>query len=231
MRPYRIVTQVSLLLSIFNLVLAAPIVVREIHEARTNPSETVAVDDAEGALDGAPPQPPQLSPASPQHSSDGSMSPPPSPVSPTASPQHSSDELTPPPSTPASPQHSSEGSMDSGYPTPYLSESSSVSGYSWMLQRPPRQDLNLPPSLQGLDSINFPHPAPQVPQVTGPVRAMTALEVLAPPPPTGMIPDDARFFNRNVMKKLRIAGEVAAVGGIFLGTLMYLGSKSHSKTN
>ena len=39
------VVRISLILSILNLVLAAPIVVQEIHEARANDGEVVAPDD------------------------------------------------------------------------------------------------------------------------------------------------------------------------------------------
>ena len=120
MHRYRIVAQISLILPILNLVLAAPIVVQEIHEARGGEvAENVAATPTEwrnSELDAA------------------------------------SDRLTSPHSSPdamASPQHSSslEGSTSSGYPSPYLSSDLSVSGYSWLLDRPPRLSLNIPPSL------------------------------------------------------------------------------------
>jgi len=67
-----------------------------------------------------------------------------------------SDRPTSPPSPDAmaSPQHSalSDGSMSSGYLTPH----SSVSGYSWLLDRPPRLSPNLPASLHEPAS---PHPS------------------------------------------------------------------------
>jgi len=65
MHPYRILAQISLILSIFNLVLAAPIVAQEIHGAPAD--ETVVAEDPEAPSDR--PTSPQPSPASPQHSS------------------------------------------------------------------------------------------------------------------------------------------------------------------
>jgi hypothetical protein len=70
-----------------------------------------------------------------------------------------------PPSSPdamASPQHSSslDGSTSSGYPAPYLSSDSSDSGYSWLLDRPPRLSPNFPASLHESAS---PHPSPETP--------------------------------------------------------------------
>jgi hypothetical protein len=49
----------------------------------------------------------------------------------------------------ASPQRSSlsDGSTSSGYPSRYLSSGQSVSGYSWLLDRPPRLTLDIPPSV------------------------------------------------------------------------------------
>ncbi|KAN0118938.1 hypothetical protein V8E52_004710 [Russula decolorans] len=59
----------------------------------------------------------------------------------------------------ASPQHSSslDGSTSSGYPSPYLSSDSSVSGYSWLLDRLPRLSPNIPASL--LHGSASPHPS------------------------------------------------------------------------
>ena len=81
--------------------------------------------------------------------SDSQTSPPPPPDAVEAA----SDRQTSPPPSPdamASPQHSplSCRSASSGYPTPHLSSSSSVSGYSWMLKRPPRLSLHPPASSQ-----------------------------------------------------------------------------------
>jgi hypothetical protein len=100
MHRYRITVQISLIFSILNLVLAAPVVVQEIHEARGDEMST-------------PPQPLPDAMAPPQHSSSSSL----------------------------------DGSTSSGYPTPYLSPDSSDSGYSWLLDRPPRLSPDLPVSL------------------------------------------------------------------------------------
>ena len=119
MHRYRILAQISLILSIFNLVLAAPIEAQGIHEARSD--EMVVAEDA----------PKRWRELDSEAASDRS-----------ASPQSSPDVI-------ASPQHSSSpvGSTSSGYPAPHLSSDSSVSGYSWLLDRPPRLSPNLPASL------------------------------------------------------------------------------------
>jgi hypothetical protein len=45
-----------------------------------------------------------------------------------------------------------------------------------------------------------------------------ASDELAPsPPPTETPPDDARFFNKNMIKKLKIVAGVVIVGGIISG--------------
>ena len=161
MHRYRIIAQIYLILSILNLVLAAPVVVQRTHETSSDnlpdvpdlemgPAEDVApIPNGSGELEPAPDR--SVSPApsspnamtSPKHSLDESMSPPSSPNAP-ASPQHSLDGSISPHSTPntlASPQYSLDRSTDSGYPDPYLEEGSSASGYSWMLERPPRTNL------------------------------------------------------------------------------------------
>jgi hypothetical protein len=117
MHPYKIVAQISLILSILNLILAAPIVVQEIHYSRGD--ETVVAED----VPALPKKSDELEAAS-----DRPTSPPPSPDA-MASPQHSS---------------LSDGSTSSGYPVPHLSSDSSDSGYSWLLARPPRLSPNLP---------------------------------------------------------------------------------------
>jgi hypothetical protein len=127
---YRIITQIYLLLSIqvLILVLAAPgpVVVRGIHEARNDdlemgPAENVATMPNE--------------PGEVEAASDRPASPPPSPNA-----MVSLEHLP-----------SLDGSTSSGYPTPHLSESSSVSGNSWMLERPPRLSPHNPqPTLKGL---------------------------------------------------------------------------------
>jgi hypothetical protein len=126
MHWYRIVAQISLVFSILNLVLAAPIVVQEIHEARGD--EMVV---AEGLADM------QKKWRELDAASDRSTS-----------PRSSPDAM-------ASPQHPSS-STSSGYPSPYLSSDSSDSGYSWLLDRPPRLSPDLPVSLHESAS---PHPS------------------------------------------------------------------------
>jgi hypothetical protein len=125
MHPYKIVAQISLIFSILNLVLTAPIVVQEIPEARGD--EMVVAEDV-----------PALSKKSDEleAASDTPTSPPPFP------------------GAMASPQHSplSDGSTSSGYPVPHLLSDSSDSGYSWLLDRPPRLSPNLPASLHELAS-------------------------------------------------------------------------------
>ncbi|KAF8493244.1 hypothetical protein F5888DRAFT_844924 [Russula emetica] len=263
MHRYRIVAQITLILSIFNLVLAAPTAVnwQRIHEARGNsmvipevgpvPLEPfpptpqhssdgdemmVEPEGAEAASDG--PTPPQSAPASPQHSSDGAGADgmvvaedaeaasdrPKSPQPSLASPQHSSDgahademvvpegaeaasdgTMSPHPSLP-SPQHSLDGSEStlSGYPTPHLSEASSESGNSWMLERPPRLSTNGPASFQGF--------APAL-QLTGSNRATTRPGGLVPPP-TETPTDNAGSVDDIRYKKIRIATELGVAGGV-----------------
>jgi hypothetical protein len=74
MHRQRIFAQISLILSILNLVLAAPIVVREIHEAR---NDVVTAEDHEEAM----PNELEASPISSRPSQDGTASPPLSPLS------------------------------------------------------------------------------------------------------------------------------------------------------
>ena len=129
MHQYRVVARISLILSILNLDLAAPVVVWEIHEARGN--EMVIVEDVAAM----PKKWRELEAASDRSTS-----------------------LRSPPDPMTSPQHlgSSDGSTSSGYPAPHLSSDSSVSGYSWLLDRPPRLSPNLPASLH---ESAFPHPS------------------------------------------------------------------------
>ena len=130
MHRYRIVAQISLIFSTLNLVFAAPKVGQGIHEAHGN--ETVVAGDVAAM----PKQWREL-----EAESDRSTS-----------PRSTSDDL-------ASPQHSSssDGSTSSGYPAPYLSSDSSVSGYSWLLDRPPRLSPGHPASLY--DSASPSHPS------------------------------------------------------------------------
>jgi hypothetical protein len=234
MHRYRIVAQISLILSILNLVLATPIVVQEIHEARVD--EIVAADDV---------------PAMPEKSdelgaaSDRPTSPAPSPDA-IASPQHSS---------------LSDGSMSSGYPVPHLSSDSSDSGYSWLLDRPPRLNLSPHPPASS-DGSASPHPSSPGPsgistpawlqelerqidleqeislsptrssQLTGSNRAstetshtfttshhssasdeLTPVSEVSPSSP----PENAKFFTENMVKKLKIVAGVTIIGGAIAG--------------
>ncbi|KAF8493260.1 hypothetical protein F5888DRAFT_1725438 [Russula emetica] len=129
MHRYRILAQISHILSILNLVLAAPIVVQGIHEARAD--EMVVAEDVVAM----PKKWRELEAASDRSVSPRSI------LDAIASPQHSS---------------SSDGSTSSGYPAPYLSSDSSVSGYSWLLDRPPRLSPDLSASLHESAS---PHPS------------------------------------------------------------------------
>jgi hypothetical protein len=143
MHRYRTVAQISLTLFIINLVLAAPIVVQEIHEARGD--EIVVAEGVSVAAMAKKWR--ELEAASVRSTS------PRSPLDAMASAQHSS---------------SSDGSTSPGYPAPHLSSDSSHSGYSWLLERPPRLRPNLPASLHESAS---PRPSssgpPEIPLVQG----------------------------------------------------------------
>ena len=146
MHLYRIAAQITLTLSILNLVLGAPVqIVPEIPEASDDspPSlDTMASPQHPPSLDGYPDSEP---PAPPQHppSLDGSPD-----LETMASPQRSSLGGSPDLDAVASPQRSPslDGETSSGYPTPHLSSASSASGNSWMLERPPRLSPGRPPS-------------------------------------------------------------------------------------
>ena len=198
MHRYRIIAQIYFILSILNLVLAAPVVVQRTDETSSDnlpdvsdlemgPAEDVAaIPNESGELKPAPDRsiyPAPSSPnvmASPQHSLDGSMSPgpPPSPNE-MVSPQHS------PPLSPnamISPQHPLDGSTDSGYSIPYLESASSDSGYSWMLERPARQSPHnpLPPHALEL-SHDLPSEPPEISSMEYPgiIKVLAALGTIA----------------------------------------------------
>jgi hypothetical protein len=141
MHRHRILAQILLILSILNLVLAAPVVVKEMHEARAD--DMVVADVA-----AMPKKSGELEVASDKSTSVAGTSPPPSPDA-MPSTQHSSlsDEL-----------------MSSGHPSAHLSSTTSISGYSWMLDRLPRLSPNHPGLSHGSAS---PHPpnlgSPEVP--------------------------------------------------------------------
>ena len=272
MHPSRTTAQICFILSILNLVLAAPIMVWERHEVLGD--EMVAAENAvatpkmwrelEAAWDGST----QMSPRS------------------------SHDAMLPSQNSPLS-----DGSASSGYPTPHLTEGSSESGNSWLLDRPPRLSLyepappyppsirplerqsSLPLLLQGLSvpsslfsSPGPPEiPSPQRPQHPGldqdtagtyspftplhhpssssgyseepistayasasggslPSHYFSASDGLAPShnsisegsppsPPSLTLPNNAKFFNKNVMKRLGIVAGVVIVGGIIAGIM------------
>ena len=130
------VSQISFIFSVLNLVLAAShIVMREIHASEVRGGKMVAAEDVAAM----PEKLRELKAVSDR----------------STSPRSSSDEG-------ASPQNSSppDGSTSSGYPDLHLSSASSVSGNSWMLERPPRMNLYPPTSSHG--SIS-PHPSSSVP--------------------------------------------------------------------
>ena len=143
MRRYKIIAQISLVLSTFNLVLASPIVVQGKQETTTGIEMAVAEDAAvvqkkkwRGELEAASDRLAfrRLSLAD----SDAA-------AAAMASQRHSS---------------YSDASTSSSYPTPHLSEDSSVSGYSWLLDRPPR--LTLSPNRDFSVPLDTPpHPEPQ----------------------------------------------------------------------
>ena len=232
MHPYGIVAQICLILSILNLVLAAPIMVQKIHEAR----EAVVAEDAaamptrkrelEAASD-------RLTRMSPRSSQDAM-----------ASPQHSSSGYPTP--------HLSSGSSESGNSwlldrPPRLSLHDPVPPYP-PIPGPLERQTSLPLLLQGLSlpSSHFPSPGPPEippsPQHPESDRAMA--ETYSPPerftpsrhssslssnswnshssisegsPPTETPQNNAKFFNKNVMKKFGIVAGVAIVGGAIGG--------------
>jgi hypothetical protein len=122
MHRYRIITQISLIFSILNLVLAAPMAVPEIHEAHASDDSEIAAAEGVAAM---PKKSGELEAASDR------------PASPPSDP----DAMTPPRHSPLS-----DVSTSSGYSGPDSSSDLSVSGYSWLLDRPPRLSLYPPAS-------------------------------------------------------------------------------------
>ncbi|KAI0280628.1 hypothetical protein BGY98DRAFT_311867 [Russula aff. rugulosa BPL654] len=229
MHRYRIIAQISLILSILNLVLAAPIVA-------TMPKKLRELEAASHGSTRMSPRSSQDAVTSPQHPSlsDGSTS---------------SGYPTP---------HLSSDSSESGYSwllsrPPRLSLYESVSPYlssSGSSERPP----SLPLLLQGLPSppSSFSSPGsleiPPSPALPGSDQAAT--ETSSPPerftpsrhssslssmswhsdglapshnsisegsPPTETPQDNVKFFNKIMMKKLGIVVGVVIVGGIVGG--------------
>ena len=246
MHRHRIVAQISLVLSILNLVLAAPIVVREVHEARRD--EAVVVEDLAlmpkrwHKLEAVPGR---------------SISPRSSPDARTKS-QDPSTVAVAPPEGPPSPS----GSMSSGYsydpPPQTLSQHlpDAEKSYAWLLNNP--QLLSLPqeatpPRLHSLEEPPLPLPSPNpsssgssrsseishspqylgsltvTPHVPGVPLAFINFphpsslnnpmpEGLAPspPPPTEMPSGFFNKVNKDLMKKIGIVAGVALVGGTII---------------
>ena len=353
MHRHRIVAQISLILSILNLVLAAPVVVQKIHEARgdemviaegvaampkkwrelkvasyrstsprsSQPDNAMGSPQPEVGSTSSGPSQPEDTIASPQHEVESTSSGPSQPEVAMASPQSEVGSTSSGPSQPknaivspqpedgptssgssqhedaiASQQHS-DGSESSGYPSPHLSEGSSVSGYSWLLDRPPRLSPSRPSSLHdsdwtsvrpnsGVDGMTFeewwrlpflegwwqtppsspapsqelaplphgPHPSgsgtletPHLPpQLTGSGPATTEPEGLTPShhlasdppppslhlttdgsppspssPPTETPPDNAKFFNEDMVKGLKVLAGGGIIGGAIGGIVSF----------
>ena len=161
MHRYRIVAQISLILFILNLVLAAPTVEQEIHGAHDDEmvvaeasQDSVAGASQDGVVEasqdsvaeapqGGVVEAPQGGVVEASHDGEAEAS------------QNGEAEASQHATT--SPQHSLDGSVSSGYSIPYLSSDSDVSGYSWMLERPPRLSPERPSSLHDSDSTSL-HP-------------------------------------------------------------------------
>jgi hypothetical protein len=206
MHRYRIVTRISLILFILNLVLAAPAIVQEIHEARgdemvvVEPShddvaETTQDDVAEASHGGvAEPSRDDVAETTQDNvaeaSHDGVAE-----TSPDGAAEASQEAM-------ASPQHSPDGSTSSGYPTPHVPSGSSESGYSWMLDRPPRLSPHDP-----------------LPQLT------------LDEPPTETHPDDsdAEFFNADMMTKIKVLAAATVIGSAVAGIVGASLSKDHKQ--
>ena len=252
MHRYRIAARISLICSIINLVLAAPVAVQGIHEARMD--DTKAITSGSGDVAAAPKKSGEL-----EITSDRPESPPPGP-------SHDVEE-------PQALQHSSllGGSTSSDH-SPYLSSDESVSGYSWIAERPPRLSLNsdIPsssnvPALSVSESSSSSAPSHITPEwlrqmeyaillhfgpdgasaTNSPAEKFTSsyhgssssLATTAPStqyssasdgsltshyftasegPPTPP-PENAKFFNENMVKKIKIAAGVTAVGSVVAG--------------
>jgi hypothetical protein len=245
MHPYRILAQISLILSILNLVLAAPIVVQEIHGARAD--ETVVAEDPEAPSDR--PTSSQPSPASPQHSSSSGYH---------ATPDLSQDSMgsdyswssesemaLPAQILPSSPQpflpkpEWSEGLEPEMPPSPPLPASPSSSGSEVdlaMTDTNSPQDRftpshHLSPSTdwnsdvtQYTSALGVPLSSHYFSQSDGLVPSHHSMpegpDGSPPPlssPPTETPSDNAEFFNKNMMKKVKIVAGVIIVGGAIAG--------------
>ena len=290
MHRYRIVAQISLIFSILNLALAAPVVVQEIHVARDDDSETVPAegvtvmpkDSGEWEAASDRPTSPPSSPdamASPQHSSSGYPTPrlsfesskvdpnyswllerpellslklPASTHEPDLSssepseirPTEGSQELAPPsPHLPAllhdsaSPHPSNPGSPEIQLPASLALEEIPPSppavwqGLTRILRYPSSSESSeiseVPQSPDVQSTISYspttPSHHPTSPSFSGSTTSTDSmLEGVERsdrplPAPTETPPDNAEFFNKNMMKKLKIAAGVLLVGGAIAG--------------
>ena len=218
MHRYRIIAQISLILSILDLVLAAPIVA-------TMPKKLRELEAASHRSTRMSPRSSQEAIASPQHSSLSVGS-------------TSSGYPTP---------HLSSDSSESGYSwllsrPPRLSPYESVSPHlssSGSSERPPSLPLllqglpSLPSSFSSPGSLEIP-PSPALPgsdqtatETSSPPERFTPSrhsssmswhsDGLAPSPPPETPQDNVKFFNKIMMKKLGIVVGVVIVGGIVGG--------------
>ena len=129
MHLHKKIAQICLVLSIHNLVLAAPVVVPRTYQANNDDLEMGASAATMNAA------------AVPNDPESGDLESPSNRLTSQASSSNAMATLGHSPSV-----------ASSGYPTPHISESSSVSGNSWMLLRPPRPDPYHPqPKLDGLE--------------------------------------------------------------------------------
>lgn len=244
MHLYKIVAQISLIISILNLVLASPIGVDETAVAgdvAAMPNE----QDGEAA-------------------SDRSTS--------TSSPSFQDALGSPQPSQPSSDGGSTFSGYPTPPLSPAQEES--VSGYAWLLHRPQRLNLYPPASpasphlsSSGQSEITLPWwlqgsapehpPSPQstvssempylsasggslsshyfsasdrlpsssssqsipIPEGLAPSYhlASDGSPPLPPSPPTGALPDSAEFFNKDVVRKLKIVAGMVVVGSVIAG--------------
>ena len=144
MHLYKKIAQIYLILSIHNLVLAAPVVVQRTNEASSDDLEMGASAATMNAA------------AVPNESESGDVEAPSNRLS--TSQASSSNAM-------ATLEHS-PSVASSGYPTPHLSEDTSISGNSWMLDRPPRTSPHNPPP--NLDGLVLPHN----PESSAPIEAL-----------------------------------------------------------
>jgi hypothetical protein len=225
MHRYRIFAQISLILSIVNLVLAAPTRIvplpgvpeAEVPEASGDPGPS----EAPHAL-AAPVQiEPEVSQAEvPEASGDPGPSEAPlalaapvqiGPEVPKAEKPEATGDPSPSesPDTMAHPEHEPplDETLSSGYPTPHLSETSSISGNSWMLNRTPRLSPGRPPSP--------PYTSASDGSLTS--HYFTASDGLPSSPGWVRHPGVSRpntFWTKN---KLRVMGDVAIIAIVFVG--------------